>query len=209
MSKNSELNKSHNKMGPIPRDPRADNDPQEDEVDGEVEMQMGLLGQGEQSSDDSWSDEDIDPDHEDIDWYETGYQLLPQDADNQQEPGVIPTGNSGAIGATNQQTNQPLQSSSSSHTQPNLPPYLSKVLPTQKPEPFHDDAFNQYSTSSESVERRKSPMAADDQIKNAMAAISLPSSAVPQWAEFVTEDDWKTQLVSALNTRQQKPPPKK
>ncbi|XP_070533095.1 uncharacterized protein [Ptychodera flava] len=196
MSEDCSVKKSDHSMGPIPRDPRADNDPHEDEVDGEVEMQMGLLGDGEHSSDDdSWSDEDIEEDPE-LDWLDTGYQLLPQDPENQHEVEDA-SSNHGASGvtfqgATNKQTSE--------NHQPNLPAHLARVLPSQKPAPFHDEAFTQYTHSTESVERRKSPMATDDQIKAAMSNIVLPSASVPQWAQFVSEEDWKTQLVSNLNT---------
>ncbi|XP_002737489.2 uncharacterized protein LOC100367684 [Saccoglossus kowalevskii] len=184
-----------NNMGPIPRDPRTDND---DEIDGEIEMQMGLLGGGDDDhsddDDDSWSeDEDLDPDPE-LDWLETGYHLLPQALDNPQEEEIISQNHSDAAVITTTSSASSLATSN----EPTLPVHLARCLPTQKPAAFHDDAFTQFSSSAESVARRKTSMASDDQIKDAMSGISLPPTAVPQWAQFVCEEDWKYQFVSKM-----------
>lgn len=40
-----------------------------------------------------------------------------------------------------------------------------------------------------------------DIIRQVMSGISLPSSAVPEWAKVVPEEKWKASLVSSIKNR--------
>ena len=40
-----------------------------------------------------------------------------------------------------------------------------------------------------------------DLIRQVMSGISLPSSAVPEWAKVVPEEKWKASLVSSIKNR--------
>ena len=59
-----------------------------------------------------------------------------------------------------------------------------------------------YSDTTDLREQRKQHMAGDDQIKAAMAGFSLPSSARPQWANFVSEQEWTKNLMSRLSEQE-------
>ena len=37
-----------------------------------------------------------------------------------------------------------------------------------------------------------------DQVKSAMASFTLPSTAIPEWANTISEDQWKEQLVHRM-----------
>ena len=90
-------------------------------------------------------------------------------------------------------------STSASALHPHLPEHLATLMPTQVPQP--DQAARvSYSDSKEVRESRKKKMAADDQIKAAMAGFKLPSASAPQWANFVSEEDWKNNLGSSLSS---------
>lgn len=39
-----------------------------------------------------------------------------------------------------------------------------------------------------------------------MAGITLPSSAIPEWAKVVPEEKWKSSLVSSITNRTASPP---
>ena len=40
-----------------------------------------------------------------------------------------------------------------------------------------------------------------DLIRQVMSGITLPSSAIPEWAKVVPEEKWKASLVSTLTNR--------
>lgn len=39
----------------------------------------------------------------------------------------------------------------------------------------------------------------EEQIKSAMAGFHLPSSSIPPWAEQISEDEWKEELINRVN----------
>ena len=39
-----------------------------------------------------------------------------------------------------------------------------------------------------------------------MSGITLPTSAIPEWAKLVPEDKWKASLVSSITNRTESPP---
>jgi len=39
-----------------------------------------------------------------------------------------------------------------------------------------------------------------------MSGITLPTSAIPEWAKVVPEEKWKATLVSRITNRTQSPP---
>ena len=45
-----------------------------------------------------------------------------------------------------------------------------------------------------------------DLIRQVMSGITLPTSAVPEWAKVVPEEKWKASLVSSITNRTQSPP---
>ena len=45
-----------------------------------------------------------------------------------------------------------------------------------------------------------------DLIRQVMAGITLPSSAIPEWAKVVPEEKWKSSLVSSITNRTSSPP---
>lgn len=42
-----------------------------------------------------------------------------------------------------------------------------------------------------------------DQVKNVMASISLPSTSIPSWANTISEDQWKEQLMIRIKKMQE------
>eukprot|EP00057_Strongylocentrotus_purpuratus_P020134 XP_011674608.1 PREDICTED: uncharacterized protein LOC105443294 [Strongylocentrotus purpuratus] len=90
-------------------------------------------------------------------------------------------------------------------TKPNLPIHLAKLLPSATPAP---DAASQvaHTDTQQTLEQRKEGMAADDQIRAAMAGISLPTAAIPTWARAVDESNWKEQLVARIQCKHEKQP---
>eukprot|EP00057_Strongylocentrotus_purpuratus_P000841 XP_001184523.2 PREDICTED: uncharacterized protein LOC754130 [Strongylocentrotus purpuratus] len=94
---------------------------------------------------------------------------------------------------------------SSDPAKPNLPTHLAKLLPSATPAP---DAASQVShtDTQQTLEQRKEGMAADDQIRAAMAGISLPTAAIPTWARAVDESNWKEQLVARIQCKHEKQP---
>ena len=45
-----------------------------------------------------------------------------------------------------------------------------------------------------------------DLIRQVMSGITLPTSAVPEWAKVVPEEKWKASLVSSIENRTTSPP---
>lgn len=37
-----------------------------------------------------------------------------------------------------------------------------------------------------------------DEVKQAMASITLPSTAIPEWAVNIKEEDWKQELLERI-----------
>ncbi|XP_032221647.2 uncharacterized protein LOC116604019 [Nematostella vectensis] len=58
-------------------------------------------------------------------------------------------------------------------------------------------------TNLPSVAARAAQMDSDqvDLIRQVMSNITLPSSAIPEWAKLVPEDKWKTSLVTSMQKR--------
>ena len=44
-----------------------------------------------------------------------------------------------------------------------------------------------------------------DLIRQVMAGITLPSSAIPEWAKVIPEEKWKSSLVSSITNRTASP----
>jgi hypothetical protein len=42
-----------------------------------------------------------------------------------------------------------------------------------------------------------------NQVKTAMASFTLPSTAIPEWANSISEDQWKEQLIHRIQEIQQ------
>ena len=84
-----------------------------------------------------------------------------------------------------------------SSTQPDIPQHLANLMPAQALQP-DQSAKVSYSDTKETRESRKNTMAEDDKIKAAMSGFKLPGMAAPQWANFVSEDDWKNNLGARL-----------
>jgi len=65
------------------------------------------------------------------------------------------------------------------------------------------------SNSSSSAVRRAEPEMKQEQvdlIRQVMSGITLPTSAIPEWAKVVPEEKWKASLVSSITNRPQSPP---
>ncbi|KAL9975625.1 hypothetical protein ACROYT_G012808 [Oculina patagonica] len=45
-----------------------------------------------------------------------------------------------------------------------------------------------------------------DLIRQVMSGITLPTSAIPEWAKVVPEEKWKASLVSSITNRTPSPP---
>ena len=45
-----------------------------------------------------------------------------------------------------------------------------------------------------------------DLIRQVMSGITLPTSAIPEWAKVVPEEKWKASLVSSITNRTHSPP---
>ncbi|XP_072021325.1 uncharacterized protein [Amphiura filiformis] len=140
-----------------------------------------------------------------------GYQLLAQDPDGPEDieeesetpsttgstsmpaPAAAATASS-YDSAMMQQVSSLSSTSSSSH--PHLPQHMATLMPNQIPQPDQATKVS-YSDTTDVREWRKQQMAGDDQIKAAMAGFKLPNT--PQWANFVSEQDWKKNLVSKVS----------
>lgn len=60
------------------------------------------------------------------------------------------------------------------------------------------------SSSSSSVDRSAEPEMKQEQvdlIRQVMSGITLPTSAVPEWAKVIPEEKWKASLVSSIKNR--------
>lgn len=152
-----------------------------------------------------------------------GYQLLAQDPDgpdtndddNDQEWETSPTTTGAGVGGSStagtdtipaslpydptemQQYAGATSSQPGSSTQPDIPQHLANLMPAQALQP-DQSAKVSYSDTKETRESRKNTMAEDDKIKAAMSGFKLPGMAAPQWANFVSEDDWKNNLGARL-----------
>lgn len=65
------------------------------------------------------------------------------------------------------------------------------------------------SNSSSTPVRRTEPEMKQEQvdlIRQVMSGITLPTSAIPEWAKVVPEEKWKATLVSSITNRTQSPP---
>ncbi|XP_041464685.1 uncharacterized protein LOC121415508 isoform X2 [Lytechinus variegatus] len=151
-----------------------------------------------------------------------GYQLLMQDpehvnddsedGDEDSEEMASAQPQSGATGNLDDEIEQDLPHTHSQYSdtntatdpsKPNLPTHLAKLLPSVNPSP---DAASQvmHTDTRVTLEQRKEKMAGDDQIRAAMAKISLPVAAIPSWARAVDESDWKEQLVARIQCKHEK-----
>lgn len=152
-----------------------------------------------------------------------GYQLLAQepdgpdtnDDDNDQEWETSPTTTGAGVGGSStagtdtipaslpydptemQQYAGATSSQPGSSTQPDIPQHLANLMPALALQP-DQSAKVSYSDTKETRESRKNTMAEDDKIKAAMSGFKLPGMAAPQWANFVSEDDWKNNLGARL-----------
>lgn len=43
-----------------------------------------------------------------------------------------------------------------------------------------------------------------DQVKSMMASFTLPTTAIPEWATAVKEDEWKDQLINKIKEIQER-----
>ena len=87
--------------------------------------------------------------------------------------------------------------------QPQLPPHLSKVLPTETPAQDPVTVVS-YTDTATSLQERRQVMAADDEIQKAMAGVSLPGLAVPPWAKAQGDEGWKEQLNVMMKGKEEK-----
>lgn len=43
-----------------------------------------------------------------------------------------------------------------------------------------------------------------NQVKSMMATFTLPSTAIPEWANTISEEEWKEQLIDRIKEMQNK-----
>jgi len=75
-------------------------------------------------------------------------------------------------------------------------------------EPDTDNASSNSLSSSTPVRSTDPEMKQEqvDLIRQVMSGITLPTSAVPEWAKVVPEEKWKASLVSSIENRTTSPP---
>nr|XP_054757309.1 uncharacterized protein LOC129263421 [Lytechinus pictus] len=214
-------------MSPIPKANEPGNNPQStkegDELEPPPQDYNSVLNAGDMSSEEEDSDDGGGAEMGGDSQY-GGYQLLMQDPehvdddsedrDEDSEEMASAEPQSGATGNLDDEIEQDLPHPHSQYSdsntatdpsKPNLPTHLAKLLPSANPSP---DAASQvmHTDTRVTLEQRKEKMAGDDQIRAAMAGISLPMAAVPSWARAVDESDWKEQLVSRIQCKHEKQP---
>lgn len=215
-------------MSPIPKANEPGNNPQstketEDELEPPPQDYNSVLNAGDMSSEEEDSDDGGGAETGGDAQY-GGYQLLMQDQEHDddeaededdKESASAQPQPSAATGSLDDELDQDLQAhahsqysetcTSTDPTKPSLPTHLAKLLPSAAPAP---DAASQVAhiDTEQTLEQRKEGMAADDQIRAAMAGISLPTAAIPTWARAVDESSWKEQLVARIQCKHEKEP---
>jgi len=126
--------------------------------------------------------------------FNNGYELLPQDGDDQGYDD-----NAANIDSEDDEGNE-----SGDH----------ESQPTQSVQDMMSQAVlsSELERREEQAELWRAPVSPQDnqqmdkehmeKIMSAMAGFSLPSSAVPSWATVIPEEEWKTQLVSKIRSTQ-------
>ncbi|XP_022083472.1 male-enhanced antigen 1-like isoform X2 [Acanthaster planci] len=154
----------------------------------QVVIAMGNESNEEDDSDEEGTEEGAGPQGD-------GYMLLPE-ADQELDFGENEAVDDGACAAapSNQQQQQ---------QQPVLPAHLAKLLPAQPPARDPSTVVS-FADTTESLEDRRRVMAADDEIRKAMAGFSLPGTAIPPWARALGDNEWKEQLTKMIRGREEK-----
>ncbi|XP_033120214.1 uncharacterized protein LOC117119486 [Anneissia japonica] len=167
-------------MGPVPKEERSE--PSHGNKD-DLLMEPGFAVMENDASD---SDENSsDEDHADI--VNQGYQLLSQDVD--------PIINEDCLLAA--EASARVSDGQPKGDQSEISAQLAHVLPKETPKPDMSTVVT-HTDSPESLKHRREIMASDDQIRAAMSGFSLPTASVPNWANFVQEKDWKTNLIQKI-----------
>ncbi|XP_071941192.1 uncharacterized protein [Antedon mediterranea] len=168
-------------MGPVPKEDRSDPGRNDDES----LMEPGFVVMENDATDSEDEESGDEGDHQ-------GYQLLSQEpeGDHQgcqllsQEPDLI-INDDCSLGAT---------ASAQTSRQPEISAQLAHCLPKEMPKPDTSTIVT-HTDSPETLKQRRELMANDDLIKAAMSGIKLPTTGVPNWANFVQEKDWKKNIV--------------
>lgn len=113
-----------------------------------------------------------------------GYQLLPQEPE-QEEHSVLSLNNELAL-------EEAVASGPDFHS------YINQMM-NEEISRGPADEFQNHSNENHDLH----PMEKDriEKIKAVMTNITIPTSAIPEWARIVPEEEWKAQLVSSIKAR--------
>ncbi|XP_015609096.1 male-enhanced antigen 1 [Cephus cinctus] len=79
-----------------------------------------------------------------------------------------------------------------------------EILPGSSVDEPQEPSFETLQVWSSSCDRSNIDLDADkiNQVKSAMASFTLPTTAIPEWANTVSEEQWKQQLIDRIKEMQ-------